>query len=131
MHEFVLPPGESLVERWRWARREQAGLDPEADHERLVHLCFELLVAAMDDHLRSTHDLPRPATGAHAVAAGGARVFMAAKRVLPDPSDRSWADHFPASGRGDPAARPAGSVGPPAAAAGAALRGRRRTRAQS
>jgi hypothetical protein len=48
----------------------------------------------MDDHLRSTHQLPDPRAGAHTLAAGAGRAFAAAKRVLPDASDRSWADHF-------------------------------------
>lgn len=59
----------------------------------------EALIASMDDHLRSTHTLPRPSRCAHALAAGAARSFAAAKKVLLDPSDRSWADHFRAPER--------------------------------
>lgn len=59
----------------------------------------QTLLAAMDDHLRSTHRLGDPRGGAHTLAAGAGRAFAAAKRVPPDPSDRSWADHFRAPER--------------------------------
>lgn len=39
---LVDAPPARVLRRWRWARREQARLDPEADHERLVHLCLEV-----------------------------------------------------------------------------------------
>jgi hypothetical protein len=115
---FGQAPQASILRRWRWARREQASLDPEVEHERLVHLCFEvrlgapLFVVALytiafarpmavpsNDHLRSTHRLGDPRGGAHTLAAGAGRAFAAAKRVPPDPSDRSWADHFRAPER--------------------------------
>ena len=43
---FGQAPQASILRRWRWARREQASLDPEVEHERLVHLCFEVRLGA-------------------------------------------------------------------------------------
>ena len=49
----VAHPRGGVAERWRWARREQAGLDPTRDHERMAHLSLEvrlgppLIVAAL------------------------------------------------------------------------------------
>jgi hypothetical protein len=126
---FGQAPQASILRRWRWARREQASLDPEVEtldyeRERFAYtpggrdvvdamlddfaarlpapvraLGRQTLLAAMDDHLRSTHRLGDPRGGAHTLAAGAGRAFAAAKRVPPDPSDRSWADHFRAPER--------------------------------
>lgn len=59
----------------------------------------QAVVAAMDDHLRSTHRLERPKRGARLLAVGAARGFAVAKPILPDPPDRSWADCFRAPER--------------------------------
>ena len=59
----------------------------------------QMLLASMDDHLRSTHGLPAPRAGAHAALLAGTRAFATFRPLLPDPPDRSWADHFRAPER--------------------------------
>ena len=59
----------------------------------------QLLLAAMDEQLRSTHRLPAPGVGVGAALSVGARGFVIFNRILPDPPDRSWADDFRAPER--------------------------------
>lgn len=64
----------------------------------------ELLLAVMDAHLLDTHRLKRPRARTRRLAAAGLRAYALARRVLPDPDERSWTDSYGGGRRPDLAA---------------------------
>jgi hypothetical protein len=62
-------------------------------------LGHQLMLGAMDERLRSTHQLPLPRVGTHSMLVFGGRAWWRLMSILPDPPDRSWADHFSAPQR--------------------------------
>lgn len=57
----------------------------------------QAVLALCEDALLDVHRLPHPAPGVRAAVRAGTRAYRLARRLLPDPPDRSWADHFGAA----------------------------------